>query len=121
MANIFLDANIIFDILIRNNKKATMVFGHIPFISPLSYHILYYSQNIKVPHKTTIDPLKKMGIVNFTKKILEQALVSPTNDLEDNIQLHSASKANCGFFLTDDKKLLKMKSFGKMKIVDKIT
>lgn len=43
-----------------------------------------------------------------------------SNDLEDNIQLNSAIKADCNFFLTFDKKLLKMKFFGKMKIVSSL-
>ena len=53
----------------------------------------------------------------LTDKILDLALEGPVDDLEDNIQLHSASEAECDVFLTNDKKLLKMKFFGKMRIV----
>ena len=48
------------------------------------------------------------------------SLDGPTKDLEDNIQLHSAAKTEADFFLTNDKKLLKMKFFGKMRIVTTI-
>lgn len=37
-------------------------------------------------------------------------------NLEDNIQLHSAAEAECDFFLTSDDKLLKIKFFGKTEI-----
>lgn len=68
--------------------------------------------------------IKKMydffGIINLSSKILKQAMEGPTNDLEDNIQLYSAQRADCDYFLTNDKRLLKMTFFGKTKIVSKI-
>lgn len=116
MANIFLDTNFVFDILIRNKKRAKILLGHNVFVSPLSYHIYYYSEGVKVPDKQTILALKKLEVVNFSKKILVSALKGPTKDLEDNIQLHSAIEANCEVFLTNDQKLQKTKSFEKMQI-----
>lgn len=57
---------------------------------------------------------EQFGIVPLTEHILNKALEGPTNDLEDNIQLHSAAEAQCDIFLTNDKKLLNLKYFGKM-------
>jgi len=51
----------------------------------------------------------------LTDKILDLALEGPVDDLEDNIQLHSASEAECDVFLTNDKRLLGIKFFGKTK------
>lgn len=117
MANIFVDTNILFDLAVRNKKRAKELVGHKLFISPLSFHIYSYSQDIKIPDKKTSEIYDFFEIVSFTSKILEQALKGPTPDLEDNIQLHSAVKAECDYFLTNDKKILKMKFFGKTKIV----
>lgn len=61
--------------------------------------------------------ISDFNIIDLDKDILDKALESPTKDLEDNIQLHSAAEAECDYFLTEDKGLLKMKFFGKTKIV----
>ncbi len=120
MANIFLDTNFVFDLIARDKKKITILSGHDIYISPLSLYIYYYSENIKVPHKLTVKLLKRFGFISLSKSLLKKAMEGPTSDLEDNIQLHSALKAGCNYFLTSDKKLLKMRIFGKTKIVSKI-
>ncbi len=56
------------------------------------------------------------NLINLSQDILDKALVGPTKDLEDNIQLHSAIKADCDIFLTYDTQLLKLGFFGKTKI-----
>lgn len=116
MANIFLDTNFFFDILSRNKTKAKLLDNNKVFVSPLSCHIYYYSENVKVPDGKINDFLKNLNIVNLSSKILKQAMDGPTNDLEDNIQLYSATSSNCDRFLTSDKKLLNLRSFGKIKI-----
>lgn len=117
MARVFLDTNFYIDITKRAKEKFESLNGNLLFISPLSTHILFYTRKLKVPHND-IDKLQaQLGIVPLTEFILAKALESPTNDLEDNVQLHSAAEANCDIFLTSDKKLLKMKFFGKMQIV----
>ena len=52
-------------------------------------------------------------IVEFSDTILKRALEGPTPDFEDNVQLHSAAEAECDLFLSEDKKLLELKFFGK--------
>ncbi len=120
MANIFLDTNKIIDLIIRKPEIGTLLSGHQSFYSPLSAHILCYTEKVKIPSKDLIRALNKLVCVNLKSNILEQALLGPTKDLEDNIQLHSAVEANCDIFLTNDKKLLKMVYFGKTKIVSEI-
>jgi len=118
MAKVFLDSNFLFDLTERDISKRKQIDGHQSILSSLSYHILFYIYKYKVPQKEIIRHKDEFYIVDFTDKILTQALEGPTKDLEDNIQLHSAAEAECDYFLTSDKNLLKMKFFGKTKIVD---
>lgn len=120
MANIFVDTNILFDLAVRNKKIAKELKDHNLFISPLSFHIYSYSQKLVIPNNKINEMYKFFGIVSFSTKILRKAIEGPTNDLEDNVQLQSAKRVGCDYFLTNDKKLLKMKYFGKVKIVSKL-
>lgn len=120
MANIFLDSNFFFDITERDINKREMLNDNKVFVSALSYHILFYSHKHKVPQKLIVKHKKELSVTNLSDKILDLALDGPIDDLEDNIQLHSASEHECDVFLTSDKKLLKMKFFGKMRIVSTI-
>lgn len=58
---------------------------------------------------------------DLSSNILDKALEGTTEDLDDNIQLHSASEAECELFLREDKKLLNLKFFGKVRIATKIS
>ncbi len=120
MARIFLDANFYIDVTKRARHKFEPLRSGLLFISPLSAHILFYTEKLKVPDKNIDEIQEQLGVVPLTKFILDKSLEGPTNDLEDNLQLHSAAEAECDIFLTNDKKLLKLKFFGKTKIVDKI-
>ena len=116
MAKVFLDTNIYIDTVKRNKKSLETLRDELLFISTLSTHILFYSYKLKVPDEDVDALQNQFGIINFSEDILKKALVGPTRDLEDNIQLHSGVKADCDFFLTADEKLLKLKFFGKMEI-----
>lgn len=120
MDKVFLDTNFILDIAFRKKEVILMLEGYLVVISPLSLHILCYINKIKIPNKDLSTFLEEYEIVNLTKKLIKRCVQGPTNDLEDNIQLHSASESECDIFLTNDKKLLKMKFFGKMRIVSTI-
>lgn len=121
MARVFLDTNFYIDITKRAEGEWESLKGNLLFISPLSTHILFYTRKLKVPDQEVIELQEQFGIIPFTKYTLDKALEGPTNDLEDNIQLHSAAEAGCDFFLTSDKKLLDMKFFGKTKILSSLT
>ncbi len=119
MARIFLDTNLYIDVIKRAKEKWKHLRSYLVFISPLSTHILFYTSKLKVPNQDVDELQEQFGIVPLTEKILNNALGGPTLDLEDNIQLHSAVEADCNLFLTEDKKLLKLKFFGKVRL-DKI-
>lgn len=118
MARVFLDTNIYIDIVHRKPEVIKTLESSRLFFSPLSTHILFYAFKIKVPSKKIAKITSSFGAVPLTRHILDKSFDGPTNDLEDNIQLHSAIESECQYFLTNDKKLLKMKFFGKMRIVD---
>ncbi len=122
MARIFLDTNILIDLIQdRGNQHiAQELDQHTAYISPLSTHILFYSQKIKVPNPSAIGTISQFEVVDLSKAILDKSLVGPTPDLEDNIQLHSAAESDCDLFLTHDANLLKISFFGKTKIVSNI-
>ncbi len=116
MVRVFLDTNKYIDLTKRAKEKWKSLEENLLFISPLSTHILFYARKLKVPDSEINKLQEQFGIVPFTEYILNKALTGPTKDLEDNIQLHSASEADCDFFLTNDKQLLKLKFFGKIEI-----
>lgn len=53
------------------------------------------------------------NFTDITNQETQKALQGPTQDFEDNLQLHSAMANNCSLILTRDKKLLKLGYFGK--------
>ena len=121
MANIFVDTN--YFVGLANRTPETEIANldkHQAYISVLSCHILFYVNKIKTPDKAINAFISDFNLVNFGKKILSKSLLGPTNDLEDNIQLHSAVEADCDIFLTSDKKLLKLGYFGKTRISSEI-
>ena len=121
MAKIFLDTNKFIDTIYRNKRVRDELSGHEVYISPLSVHILCYTQKIKVPSPDLNQLENDYVPINLSHKILYKSVSGPTPDLEDNIQLHSAAEADCDYFLTNDEKILKMKFFGKTKICTKIS
>lgn len=118
MAKIFLDTNIFIDAIIRKPEKQILdgLKDDIVYISVLTVHIFCYVYNIKIPDNIFLSQIEKFQLVDVTNDIADKALLGPTTDFEDNIQLHSAAEAECDLFLTEDKKLLDLKFFGKMRI-----
>lgn len=123
MARIFLDNNYFIDAVHRKpeNRILHQLQNHSIFISALSVPNLYYIFKIKVPNSTSIIQLSKFNLIDLSKEILGISLEGPLSDIEDNIQLHSAVRADCNEFLTNDKNLLRMKFFGKMKIASEFS
>lgn len=122
MARVFLDANYFID-LVEERKKEVSLNKFLEdqlFISSLSVHILTYLYKYKIPHKGLNEALKKFNVIDFGKQIVATSLLGPTTDFEDNVQLHSAAQAKCDLFLTEDRKLLNMKFFGKTRIDSEI-
>ena len=121
MARVFLDANAFINFVERQgNMISKDLEDHDVFISPLSVHILLYIIKQKIPYVKLLTLIELFSITPFDKLICDKSLNSPTDDFEDNVQLHSAAQAECDFFLTEDKKLLAIKFFGKAKMVSNL-
>lgn len=121
MAKVFLDVNILIDLVEKREEITPDSFrDDEAFISPLSIHILMYVLKEKIPFSKLVKIIKQFSLIDFNEKICNLALLGPTNDFEDNVQLHSAAEADCNVFLTQDKKIRELKFFGKVKIENRI-
>lgn len=120
MAKVFLDANFLIDIVEqrRDDINLESLAPHVVFISPLSIHILLYVGKKKVPYEKLLPILDKFYLASLNEAVSQKALWGPKEDFEDNVQLHSAIESGCAFFMTHDQQLLKMKFFGKARIVE---
>ena len=70
MANIFIDSNFLFDLTERDIQKRNQIAGNQVFVSPLSYHILFYTYKYVVPAILLLENKKEFTIVNLTDGIL---------------------------------------------------
>ncbi|MBI2011632.1 type II toxin-antitoxin system VapC family toxin [Candidatus Daviesbacteria bacterium] len=121
MVKIFFDANFYISLVEQRTAIDLDYFkSHILFVSPLSIAILTYLYKYQVPNQKLITSLDDFHLVTLDQEIIYAALDGPTSDLEDNIQLHSAFEAECDLFLTEDKRLLSLKFFGKLKIISNL-
>lgn len=120
MAKVFLDANKVIDVALRKPELRKELKNHQVVVSPLSIHILCYADKRKIPDIRVIEFVNQLIIVDLVSELLIKSLYGPTDDLEDNIQLHSAATAECNYFLTSDQKLLKIKFFGKTQLVSRL-
>lgn len=68
------------------------------YISAVSYNNIYYIQRQSLSHKETICLLKEIlsltELVDVSKKIIDSAIGSDFNDLEDAIQYYCALSVN---------------------------
>lgn len=119
MAKIFLDTNYFIDALHRRPEKNILssLEGNIVYISPLAVHIYCYIFRIKTPDARVTSQVEKFILADMTNVVVTRALQGPTEDFEDNVQLHSASEATCDIFFTEDKRLLSLRFFGKLQIL----
>lgn len=121
MAKIFLDANILIDLIEKRGQiTPDELNGNDLHISPLSVHIFMYITKHKVPYKKLDNIIDLFLQIPFDEKITNHALIGPTADFEDNVQLHSAAESECDYFLTTDKKMLGMKFFGRTQITSEL-
>lgn len=119
MAKIFLDTNYFIDAIHRKPEEDILdrLENHIVYFSTLSAHIYHYAFKIKVPSTWAMVQIEKLQAVDFSLDIMDRAMEGPSFDFEDNVQLHSAAEAECDFFITNDKKLVDMKFFGRTQII----
>ena len=121
MSSVFLDTNCFIDVIEPRGKVwDQQLDGQVVYISALSMHVLLYVLKYKVPNEKLFAVFDAYKIVELTESLLIRAASGPTSDFEDNVQLHSAAAANCDYFLTQDKKLLKLQYFGSVEICSKL-
>jgi len=121
MARIFLDANKIIHTADKHGVQlADHYKSHALVASPLSMHILCYLSKKKLPDLKLEKFVAQLHLEAIDQEMTDQALQGPTDDFEDNIQLHSAARAKCEYFLTNDQELLKLKFFGEAAIVSEV-
>lgn len=118
---IFLDANTFLDVVeMRDEKLAGLLANQNLFIAEYSLQVLTYIYKYKVPNENLNLITSRFNLAFSDSEIVNRALLGPTDDYEDNIQLHLAVSSDCDLFLTKDKTLLKMGYFGRMKVSDKV-
>lgn len=122
MAKIFLDTNTFIDVVEGRDKTLFDTLSkNTLFVSVASISIWVYVYKHKILSKKNLDLFSTFNFVDHTAGISKKSFKGPTDDFEDNVQLHSAVKTNCILFLTKDKGLLKLGYFGNTKISDTIT
>ena len=123
MTRIFLDTNIILDLLaerkpfyesiaklatLADQKKLALV------TTPLSFTTIEYILKRNENAEIVIDKLRKFKIIcevcGVNEEIVEKGLNSNFKDFEDSIQYYSAVEANCSIFITRNGKDFKNSS-----------
>jgi len=123
MTRIFLDTNIILDLLaerkpfyesiaklatLADQKKLALV------TTPLSFTTVEYILKRNENAEIVIDKLRKFKIIcevcDVNEEIVEKGLNSNFKDFEDSIQYYSAVEANCSIFITRNGKDFKNSS-----------
>lgn len=121
MAKVFLDANVYIDFMESRDKLlAKALDGGDLFVSTISIGIWTYIYKRFVSNNSLLEMFNTFNFVDYTSSIAKRSVLGPTSDFEDNVQLHSASEANCDIFITKDLKLLKLGYFGKVHISDSL-
>ena len=109
MKKIFLDANILIDLITRRVKIdgiERIDFRQL-YSSTLSAHILFYVNKIKYNSpeaKKSADILNHISLTPLTEEIVKNAYKVKYYDYEDTLQYLMALNAGCNYILTRDKK-----------------
>jgi len=114
---IFLDTNIILDVLVKREPyyinsariwtltKEESIQGYISAITVNNfYYIIKKLKNSKIAGNFIDEILDDFKVVPLTKDILRQSRTTPDKDYEDSIQYFSAINTGCQFLITRNKK-----------------
>ena len=114
MKKVYLDTNILIDILLDRDLEHISINKITPFLkqsqvymSTLSVHITYYILKIKPDtsmHKKPMALINRINLIPLSKEIINQSLNNFSIDFEDTLQYYSALDQNCDYILTRDKK-----------------
>ena len=131
MKKVYLDTNILIDILLDRDLEHISINKITPFLkqsqvymSTLSVHITYYILKIKPNtsmHKKSMALINRINLVPLSQEIINQSLNNFSIDFEDTLQYYSALDQNCDYILTRDKRdFYKIKELipSKIEIID---
>ena len=116
MLKIFIDSDIILDLLIMRNeyKSSAELFTRIinkeieGFTTPIVITNVHYINTKYEGKNKSIESLRKLrkilSILTIDEKIVDEALFSKGQDFEDSIQYITAEKNNLDFIITRNKK-----------------
>ena len=114
MKKVYLDTNILIDILLDRDLEHISINKITPFLkqsqvymSTLSVHITYYILKIKPNtsmHRRSMALINRINLVPLSQEIINQSLNNFSIDFEDTLQYYSALDQNCDYILTRDKK-----------------
>ena len=113
--NIFLDTNVVLDLLSMRQPSfndCLTIFRQIEnktingFISGLSYSVIFYIISKELGKLKTIDTLKKLRLIlditPVDSKVIDLALSSDFKDFEDAIQHYSALEVKSDIIITNN-------------------
>ena len=131
MKKVYLDTNILIDILLDRDLEHISINKITPFLkqsqvymSTLSVHITYYILKIKPNtsmHRRSMALINRINLVPLSQEIINQSLNNFSIDFEDTLQYYSALDQNCDYILTRDKRdFYKIKELipSKIEIID---
>lgn len=114
MKKVYLDTNILIDILLDRDLEHISINKITPFLkqsqvymSTLSVHITYYILKIKPNtsmHRRSMALINRINLVPLSQEIINQSLNNFSIDFEDTLQYYSALDQNCDYILTRDKR-----------------
>jgi predicted nucleic acid-binding protein len=117
MKKVYLDTNILIDILLDRDLEHISINKITPFLkqsqvymSTLSVHITYYILKIKPNtsmHRRSMALINRINLVPLSQEIINQSLNNFSIDFEDTLEYYSALDQNCDYILTRDKKNFK--------------
>ncbi len=116
---IFLDANILLDLLLKRDGHETIrqlfeiiIAGQVKGYTSVSVlHILAYwlqkAYGVATAKKLLVSLADEITFIDCSHASATQALASSFSDIEDSIQYHTAIQHKIGFFITRDKGLIR--------------
>ena len=119
---VFLDANIVLDFFLKRSsyEKCVTLFELIQqrkvsafvtsSIIQITAHWLTKAYGVENCKKLLISFLKEVKIIDCSHSIVERAIESKINDVEDAIQYFTATHHKLEYFISNDLKLLKQNS-----------
>lgn len=116
MAKIFIDSDVIIDLLAKRNEynEAAILFSRIEknkdegFTSPIVFANVHYIMAKYIGKSKSIKNLKKLrkllSILPIDEEVIDESLYSDAPDFEDPIQYITAYKQGMDFIITRNKK-----------------